>query len=320
MKLPVWAPTIRPNQVTALQGILDAYNSTDVVILEAPTGAGKTLIADLVRQSLNSRTIYSCSSISLQHQFLRDFPTAALLKGRSNYPTLDHPKQFTAKFSQKVSCADCDKKRDSEGDWECHQCSSVYRCPYELAKSEAVRSDLVCLNTHYFLYECNYSGAMRNRDLVIVDECDLLEEILLSFIQVSISPKQIEHYALPRPSKKTVQQSWIEWSGECYASLQSQLKRLERILSPYPTLTEIRELKSLNNLCGDFARLVNRENGLESGNWVYDGYGEGHIIFKPISVAPYGNQYLWQWGKRWLLMSATIISADELATSLGIGS
>jgi len=318
MKLPSWADSLRPLQVSAIQDIISAFQHTNIVILEAPTGSGKTLIADFVRQAYNERTLYSCSSISLQHQFLRDFPDAKLLKGRSNYPTFDHPERFRSKFNR-VTCADCDKKQDSSGDWVCHQCSDVHKCPYELAKADAIRSDLCCVNTHYFLYECNYVGTMRNRDLVIVDECDLLEETLLSFIQVNIIPKQVEKYALPKPSKKTVQDSWIEWSGVCYESLKRQLSNANKSLSDYPTLHEIRESKSLSNLVGDFARLLDSDNGLVSGNWVYDGYGDGHIVFKPISVAPYGYQYLWRHGRKWLLMSATVISADELAKSLGIG-
>ena len=319
MKLPQWCESLRPHQVIAIQNIIAAFDDTNTVILEAPTGSGKTLIADFVRQAFNMRTLYSCSSISLQHQFLRDFPEAALLKGRSNYPTLDHPERFTAKFGSQITCADCDKKRDSDGDWQCHQCSDVRQCPYERAKSQAVRSDLACVNTHYFLYECNYSGAMRNRDLVIIDECDTLEEILLSFIKVTITPRTLEKYALPKPDKKTVQSTWIDWSIECFSSLESQRSNLERTIPEYPSVTDIRNLKSLTNLCGDFRRLLDPTSGLESGNWVYDGYGAGHVEFKPISVAPYGNQYLWRHGKRWLLMSATVISAEDMAMSLGIG-
>ena len=102
-------------------------------------------------------------------------------------------------------------------------------------------------------------------------------------------------------------------------TLKSQLIQFKRSTSEFPTLTEIRELRAITNLCGDFQRLLDVETGLRSGNWVYDGYGEGYVVFKPISVAPYGNTYLWRHGKRFLLMSATIISADELAASLGIG-
>jgi Rad3-related DNA helicase len=319
LSLPAWAPELRLQQVSAIQTIIEQFNHTNVVILEAPTGSGKTLIADQVMQALECRTLYSCSSISLQHQFLRDFPSATLLKGRSNYPTLDHPERFNSKFStSRITCADCNKKRDSEGNWECNQCSDVHQCPYELAKSEAVRSDLTCVNTHYFLYECNYVGALRNRDLVVVDECDTLEDTLLSFIQVHITPKQIEKYDLPKPDRKTVEASWIEWSTICHDLVKRQLSQLTRTIPDYPTLAQIREQRSLSSLAGDFGRLLSPVSGLGSGNWVYDGYGEGHIIFKPISVSSYGNQYLWRHGKKWLLMSATVISAEELAGRLGL--
>ena len=159
---------------------------------------------------------------------------------------------------------------------------------------------------------------MRNRDLVVIDEADVLEDILLQFIQVSISPKQVETYALPKPDKKTVQESWVEWCGVCYDSLSEQCKEIKRTIPEFPSVVEIRALKSISTLVADFARLTDAVNGLGSGNWVYDGYRENYINFKPISVAPYAHQYLWQHGYKWLLMSATIISADELARSLGL--
>jgi Rad3-related DNA helicase len=38
----------------------------------------------------------------------------------------------------------------------------------------------------------------------------------------------------------------------------------------------------------------------------------------PVMVAPYGNRFLWRHAKRFLVMSATIISAAEMAESLGL--
>src|SRR5215469_12513074 len=107
LQLPQWTDEFYPEQITALQDILAVYQKRTVAVVDAPTGAGKTLIAELVRQSLNVRALYLCSSISLQEQFLKDFPHAALLKGRANYPTADHP----SKFPTQLNASDCQKVR-----------------------------------------------------------------------------------------------------------------------------------------------------------------------------------------------------------------
>src|SRR5688572_29011158 len=60
-----------------------------VVFLQAPTGSGKTLIANLAQRKMQARRmIYTCTTKSLQDQVVRDFIYGRVLKGRSNYPTL----------------------------------------------------------------------------------------------------------------------------------------------------------------------------------------------------------------------------------------
>src|ERR1700733_2118927 len=105
--LPPWADTIRPHQQAALSQILTQFAAgSKVVMLDAPTGSGKTLIGELTAQSLNVRALYLCSSLSLQSQFHRDFPRSVILKGRANYPTHDAPGTFPG-----LNAGDCDKSR-----------------------------------------------------------------------------------------------------------------------------------------------------------------------------------------------------------------
>ncbi|GAJ23146.1 unnamed protein product, partial [marine sediment metagenome] len=46
--------------------------------------------------------------------------------------------------------------------------------------------------------------------------------------------------------------------------------------------------------------------------------GDDHWVFKPVFVSRYADRLLWRHGKRFILMSATIISPDEMARSLNI--
>lgn len=316
MKLPDWAKEFRPTQTAAIQDCIEQFETNQVVFLDAPTGTGKTLIADCVRQVVSPRAIYLCSSISLQHQFQRDFPNAAILKGRSNYPTLDYPNRFTPGSPQvSLSCADCNKRKDDRG-YKCNWCSDVKSCPYEKAKAGALRSELVCANSYYFLYEANYVGTLSKRGLVIVDEVDTLESVLLSFIQVEITENRMKEFKLPYPDKKTVMSTWIEWANECKEVVGTLVRNRSEFIAE--DLATIKRNRRLDNLVGDLGRLLDPNYGLSSGNWVYDGYRDNHVVFKPITVSPYAQDYLWKHGERWLLMSATVISTVEMAMSLGL--
>ena len=302
--LPRWVETLRPHQVTAIQSTLESYETGNkVVFMEAPTGSGKTLIAEMVRQYMDCRGIYLCSSLSLQHQYMRDFPKASLLMGRGNYRTKDYPHLFGTSFSS-VSAADCTKKKD-DGVFKCKWCDPVSECPYEIAKRGALLSSQVCSNTYYYLYEVNHPGTLRGRQLVVIDECDTLEAILMSFIQVSFSSRQIEFLQLPTPDKKTVQSAWIDWADESLGILESRLKTLPPI-SLYSSASEVKMFNRISRAIEDVRRLTG-EQGLSAGGWVYTGYREGDVEFKPVRVSSFAEEYLWRHGVRFLLMSATII-------------
>ena len=316
MILPPWAPSLRPNQFTAINDILSQFTSDiKVVFCEAPTGSGKTLIAEMVRQELDCRGIYLCSSISLQQQYMRDFPDAALLMGRSNYPTEDYSDLFGTSFSS-VTCSDCTKKK-VDGVLQCRWCSQVSLCPYEIAKRYAAKSAQVCSNTWYYFYECNHPGTKRNRQLVVIDECDGLENILMSYVEVSFSARMVEDLHLPTPKKKTVEDSWYEWAIESNNIISKEIANL-REPGFTTSIQDLKRYQRTHRAAEDIKRLCDPEIGISSGGWVYTGYGSGNLQFKPIKVDRYAKEYLWQHGLRFLLMSATIISTQEMADSLGL--
>jgi Rad3-related DNA helicase len=318
--LPPWATEIRPHQQQALAGILKEFsNGTQVVMLDAPTGSGKTLIGELVRQSLDARGLYLCSSIALQTQFHRDFPSSVVLKGRTNYPTHDDPSTFPGK----LTAGDCVKRRESlpacfqctEDDpdaMHCRWCHPVSSCPYEIAKAAAIRSPLVCTNIHFFLNEANYVGNLPlNRQLIIVDEADTLEDVIMSFVEVSITSKKAKEYGISPPDKKTVESSWVEWALGAESTL-----RAHRVSGD--GIDAIRARQSHKRLLDNVKRLNDPERGLSSGGWVYTGYDKGDIAFKPVTIDSLTFDYLFRHCTRWLLMSATTISFPVFAETLGI--
>ena len=329
LSFPTWFDDWRPNQLEAVADICTEFQTSDIVILDAPTGAGKTLIAESVRQVLSVRGLYLCSSLSLQDQFVKDFPHAVLLRGRSNYPTADYPERFNAGYNA-LSSADCVKEKEIlpacstcrtetiQPVLHCLWCHPVRMCPYERAKASAIRAKLVCSNLYYFLYEANFQGALSNRPLVIVDECDKLEDILMSFIQLQIPRKTVQSLDIVPPTKKTKESAWVDWTHDTLAKVTSSLVTAREQALTSTDVRRHRRVGTLERLSSSLRRLADPDKGIESGGWIYTGYDRGEIIFKPIEVSGYAHEYLWRHGKRWLLMSATVISSPVLLKSLGI--
>lgn len=302
--LPEWVEELRPHQIQAVEEIADAYSrGASVVMLDAPTGSGKTLIAEMVRRYMRKRALYVCSSKTLQDQFMRDFDYAAVLKGRSNYPTMTKPfPEYTA--------ADCTKQ--SKGG-ECYWCPNVHECAYERAKAAALRNHLTVINTSYLLAEANYVGNMRGRGLVVIDECDVLERELMGFVELNIGERTLRSLRVDEPKKGSHKTTIAAWMEE---ELQPAIKReLGKMGLGLTDVREIRRRASLESLLS-FTRMRLAE--IVTDNWIRDN-DAGPMVMKPVRVDGYGEKVLWQHGQRWLLMSATIISPDELAESLGLG-
>ena len=222
-------------QHEAVEAIVEGFESGfPVVMLDAPTGSGKTLLGESVRRRLGVKAIYTCTTLSLQDQVMRDFGDyAKVMKGRANYPTLDDPSlgltadDCVPKKGKLPMCVNCPTWTSrsawrTEGDgmgpttYHCKMCHPFSLCPYSQAKLAAGRARLAVLNTAYFLAENTYvpTTPFRNWPLVILDEADKLEQELMGFVEVTIGPKTRKMLGIGLPKKKTVDEAWVEWLVE----------------------------------------------------------------------------------------------------------
>lgn len=323
--LPDWVKELRPHQWQAAVDIYNAFvvDDVDIVWLDAPTGSGKTLIAELVRRMLDAPAFYICNTKTLQDQFHTDFPYSKVLKGRSNYPTLGMPyPDYTA--------ADCTKEGSGD-EAHCYWCPEVADCPYEMAKREALGSRLSILNTSYLLAEANYvgnTGGKNRRRLVISDEADVLESELMGFVQYELSERRLERLGITAPKKgvrKTTILAWLK--DELLPAMivhvksiaYSQEIRFIREKNGYLQLIE-----DTKRIIGDLEQEIEALQGKEDEqdevgveNWVRDNES-GPLVLKPVRVNMYGQRMFWQHGEKWLCMSASFISTEEMNESLGV--
>lgn len=305
MSLPEKFEGFRGQQIEAIVGVLRAFKRGEkVVVLDAPTGSGKTLIGETVRRMMTARALYTCSSLSLQDQFVADFPRAAVIKGRRNYPT----ERFPDLWPDQVSCDDCTWTRKKP---RCEYCSEKRgKCPYEVAKYAAMTNDLAVLNSSYLLSELNGPGAFKGRALVIADECDTLEQTVMGHVSVEIGRRRMQKYGWSAP-KVTVEKDWLRWVQEAREDVWERLTGMEDDESDAAD----KERKYLNPLWDRLTKIV-QDMGVEGSPWVYTG-DKDEVAFKPARVTGFGEELIWKWGERWLLMSATVISAGDLLWSLG---
>ncbi len=321
--LPGWVGDVFQHQARAVDSIVEEFRTHDVVMLDAPTGAGKTLIAEAVRRRLEvDRALYVCTTKSLQAQVVRDFAYARELKGRANYiPTGVIGSNRSRGDVLAITCADCDAGPAGVPDDEksCSYCEFVEDCPYTTARTEAMRSPLGVLNTAYLLAEANSreaGGRFSGRELVVADEADTLEGQLMGYVELRLSSRLLSDLGLVVPKKgshMTTIRAWLE--EEVVPGLGSRARELG---SRKLDITERRGLTRLERQMSDVSRVVAREDG-----WVREGDEEGErsgagLVLKPVTVEDVAHRYLWRHGGKWLLMSGTIVSADIMADELGV--
>lgn len=291
-------------QVEVARQIAEEFKTHPVVLLDAPTGNGKSLIAELVRQVMDTRMLYTTSDKSLQRQFCDSFPESQLLMGRGNYPTLDYPDLFP-----ELSASECDLVEK-----ECSWCSVTDDCHYRVAKSALSKSSSVVTNTSYLLAESQiYHSACVyhfNDQLLVIDEADRLSGEVMSGAEVRISPSRKRSLKLPDVKKVTVVESWVEWCNRAIPIVKRAYEAIGKTVDP----VKLRRKNGLRDLLNNLKTLL---PDLTNGNWILCDYANGGITFKPVLVNDIAPKTLGYY-RRVLLMSATIISPEEMTESLGI--
>lgn len=193
-----------------------------------------------------------------------------------------------------------------------HNCHPWQECPYERAKGRALGAQLSVINTSYFLSEANYVGRFSGWPLAIIDECDALESEVMGFAELSISERLRTKLNLDMPEKKTVAAAWDEWiTNHAIPRVTAKWHQARK----KKDVRGLREWRTIDRLLTQLKKL---EGSVANGNWVYDGYKSGGIIFRPVRVDAIAPDLLWRHAQKFLLMSGTIISPDEMVESLGI--
>lgn len=310
---PPWVTSFRPAQIAATEQIVERFNDgVDVVCLDAATGAGKTLISEMVRRGLHiARSSYVAHSLDLQDQFLRDFANyARVLKGRSNYPTLLRPD---------YSGLDCTGKA-------CQWCDPRSDCPYICAKRDAITSEVAVLNISYMLA---FQQPLFIRGFVTIDEADTLEKVMLGHYELHISQKRLAELGIDCPKKGVHEPTMLRWMEEELTP--ATLEAIEKAKAGDPDdVQTVRELNSLERLREGVELVLTQ---IPQGRpWVREYvYGkEGDFKLKPVEVSAQGGDMLWKRGIRsnggergapntkWLCMSGSFIDAGSWAESVGV--
>ena len=296
-------PSPRAFQKEALSVIRFALTNDDFdnIVVQAPTGIGKSAIAMTVQKWFQSSYLLT-PTLGLTQQYRRDYGSILKeVKGRANFPCW--VREGTA------AGAPCWPKGRV-----CPHTKREDPCPYYDQKFKAADSPLTLSNPSYLFRVIQGSLDFGQRDFAIYDEAHQLEPFLLDLLDIKITLAD-----------------WVLINGETTAFPMHYhpadwVKPLEALhkgategvivadaMGDENARDRYRALAGKTSLLIEIMQNPNEvvvENTVDRGGQV--------LRIRPIRVDRFAAERLDQISKRRLMMSATILDIDTFLSNLGL--
>ena len=317
------APSFRGAQEQALRDIRDAFAAgNDVVLVRAPTGSGKSLLARAICgaaatvEESRPRDATDAYYTTPQVSQLDDVASDALLddfqviRGKRNYTCLLDGEEDTP-----VNQAPCARQRGFD-------CSVKHRCPYYSARAIASNRRIAAMTLAYFMQTAG-SDVFRKRDVVVIDEAHGLAEWAEMYATIDLSPRTVpvwDDLRVPGveeasdPLERTVRFA-DALVGVCTNAKDDLLAKQE--LSP----DEAARRDRLQELISELKWFVDDARDPQSPTtWVVDqpGGADSSISIKPLDHARYLKHTVWDRGNSFALLSATILNKEAFCRGVGL--
>ena len=317
------APAYRGAQEQALDGIRDAFAAgNDVVLVRAPTGSGKSLLARAIcgaaatveesRPRDATDAYYTTPQVSqlddvAADSLLEDFQ---VIRGKRNYDCILDGEEDTP-----VNQAPCARQRGFD-------CSVKHRCPYYSARAIASNRRIAAMTLAYFMQTAG-SDVFRKRDVVVIDEAHGLAEWAEMYATIDLSERTVpvwDDLRVPAisdaedPLERTVTFA-DALVGTCTKAKDALLAKSE--LSP----DEAARRDRLQELISELKWFVDDARDPRSPTtWVVDqpGGSGSSVKIKPLDPARYLKHTVWDRGNRFALLSATILNKAAFCRGVGL--
>ena len=317
------APEFRGAQKRALSAIRDAFAAgNDVVLVRAPTGSGKSLLAraiagaaatpDDVTPADATGAYYTTPQVSQLDDVAADplLDDLNVIRGKSNYTCI-----LNGETDTPVDRAPCARQAGFD-------CSVRHRCPYFSDRSIASNRAIAAMTLAYFMQTAG-SEVFRKRDVVVIDEAHGLAEWAEMYATVEVAPRRVPVWDDVRIPDVTAADDPIERTVRFAETLEGVCERAADDLTGRAELTpeEAARRDRLQELRSELNWFVSDARDPESPTtWVVDQPdGAGNpLTIKPLDPARYLHHTVWDRGNRFALLSATILNKAAFCRGVGL--
>jgi len=302
-----WWTCYRRHQHGAVVDLLhELYvDDNDVVTLSAPTGAGKSLILHAAIRVLDNefgrKSFFTTPLNALIDQidddeFIGD--NVLTLKGKNNY-TCVHRQDRGAPVDKAVC------QRDDG--FECQHKQTPPEnggCPYYGRKAMAHPHPEVVTNLPYLMANSmipeTIDSKLQPREMLVIDECQSIEDFALQFVEVTVSDDSIPEVVLQQidePPRTDELEPLLDWlRGAVMPEVNLKLAELDERSKLSESEADMEE---------DLQQFARKVRNLVNDVADFDG-PDFSVEFKPIFVGRFLDSFLWSQGNKTILSSATI--------------
>jgi len=320
------APSYRGNQQQALADIREAFDAgNDVVLVRAPTGSGKSLLAraiagcarrgDDAAPSEATNAYYTTPQVSQLDDVAGDdlLEDLNVIRGKSNYNCILPDETDTS-----VDQAPCARERG-------YDCSVKHRCPYFSDRAIASNRRIAAMTLAYFMQTAG-SDVFRKRDVCVIDEAHGLAEWAEMYATTHLGPRTVPMWEDLRVPDLDGPDQAVDYAD---ALIDTCTKRKDDLLQKGDLEpAEAGERDRLQELISELKWFVEDYRDPQSGTtWLVDqndreggdGQGEGGpVTIKPMNPEMYLNHTVWDRANKFALLSATILNKEAFCRQVGL--
>ncbi|MFT4903931.1 MAG: Rad3-related DNA helicase [Natronomonas sp.] len=325
------APSFRGAQKQALSDIRDAFeDGNDVVLVRAPTGSGKSLLARAIagcaRQPGSTddssggsghpddevagvRPIgayYTTPQVSQLDDVAGDelLEDLSVIRGKSNYSCI-----LPGETSTPVNQAPCARERG-------FNCPVKHRCPYFSDRSIASNRSIAAMTLAYFMQTAG-SDVFGTRDVVVIDEAHGLAEWAEMYATIELSPATVPVWDACEPPQIDGLSDIEDYTEQLTTVCSRRQEELRGNVELSPAEAEERD--QLAELQRDIGWFLEDLRDTESPTtWVSDQGDDRTITVKPLDPARYLHHTVWNRGTKFALLSATILNKESFCRGAGL--
>ena len=317
------APSFRGTQKQALADIRAAFDvDNDVVLVRAPTGSGKSLLARAIMgcaRTLEEATpaqptgaYYTTPQVSQldaveADSLLADFN---VIRGKGNYSCI-----LPGEHDTPVNQAPCARQKGFD-------CTVKHRCPYYSDRGIASAQPLAAMTLAYFMQTAG-SDVFGTRDVVVIDEAHGLAEWAEMYATIELSPERVPVWDDVGVPDVTAADDPVERASRFAETLAGVCSRSKDELTNSPELSpaEVARRDRLSELISELTWFVEDYRNPESPTtWVVDQVGgeATSLTIKPLDPARYLQHTVWDRGEKFALLSATILNKNAFCRQVGL--